>query len=131
MFTDLFKKNGLNWFQMLKATLRFREAVRKADEEHMRTGARYYVMPLSGNDGKLVILDRYDFRKLKHKGYIPSKVFVRDLERECFYFTPARGGNGRLQPGMERWKRGQFYHWYAWCARSRKMKKRHGALREK
>lgn len=124
---DLFKKkSGLNWFQRLKATLRFREAVRKADEEHARTGARYYVMPLSGNEGKLVIMDRYNFRKLKHKGYIPSNVFVRDLERECFYFTPARGGNASIKPEMERWKCGQFYHWYAQCVKNREKLKRHG-----
>ena len=39
----------MNVFQKLKASLRLREAVKKAKDAHSQTGERYYVMPLSGS----------------------------------------------------------------------------------
>lgn len=53
-------------------------------------------MPSFGGDRKLIIMDRFNLRKLKHKGYINHKAFVRDLVSESFYFTPYRDGNGYL-----------------------------------
>ncbi len=115
----------MNVFQKLKASLRLREAVKKAEDAHSQTGERYYVMPLSGSKGKLIIMDRFNFRKLKQKGYITHEARVRDLEMECFYFTTYRNGTSRIVPEMENLKRQQYYRWYAGCIRNHKKKKRH------
>lgn len=117
-------------FQKIKASLRLREAVRKADEAHQQTGERYYVMPLSGSKGELIIMDRFNFRKLKQKGYITHKAFVPDLERECFYFTPYSNGSCAISPEVGKIKRQQYYRWYAQCIKNCK-KKRHEVLDKK
>lgn len=115
----------MNLFQKLKAALRLRVAAKKADEAHRHTGERYYVMPLTGSKGKLIIMDRPNFRKLKQKGYITHNAHVADLEKECFYFTPYRNGTGGIAPEVENLKRQQYYRWYAKCIKNHKKKKRH------
>lgn len=117
-------KKKLNVFQQLKARLRFHEAVRKADKAHKETGERYYVMPTTGTSGQLLIMDRCNFRKLKQKGYITSKAFVRDLEAECFYCTPYRNGKGVLPAEIVSMKRQQYFKWLD------SMKKRYGKIRK-
>ena len=102
----------MNPFRKLKAHLRYREAVKKAEEAHERTGERYYVMPASGAKKVLLIMDRFNFRKLKHKGYIANKAFVTDLERECFYATPYRNGSAEMSASVIELKRQQYYDWY-------------------
>lgn len=114
----------MNIFQKLKASLRLREAVRKADEVHRETGERYYVMPASADGCKLIIMDRFNFRKLKQKGYITHKVYVSDLERECFYFTPYRNGLCAITPEVANLKRRQYFDWYTACIRNSKSKKK-------
>lgn len=101
----------MNVFKKFKAYLRYREAVKKADEAHEKTGERYYVMPSSGKK-TLLIMDRYNFRKLKHKGYINNKAFVADLERECFYATPYRNGSAEFTTLVIEFKKRQYYAWY-------------------
>ena len=118
-------------FQKIKASFRLREAVRKADEAHQQTGERYYVMPISGSKGELIIMDRFNFRKLKQKGYITHKAFVPDLERECFYFTPYSNGSCAISPEVEKIKRQQYYRWYSQCIMNYKRKKRHEILDKK
>lgn len=105
--------------------LRYREAVRKADKAHAESGERYYVMPTIGDKGKpaLVILDRFNFRKLKKKHYIPHVASVRDLTNECVYLTPYRDGTGFLTKEAMAVKRQQYY---SFCKAQRsimKMKK--------
>lgn len=102
----------MNPFRKIKAYLRYREAVRKADEAHERTGARYYVMPASGTKKVLLIMDRSNFRKLRHTGYITNKAFVADLNRECFYATPYRNGSIKMSASVIKLKRQQYYAWY-------------------
>ena len=116
--------NIMHILQKLKASLRLREAVRKADEAHQQTGERYYVMPASADGCKLIIMDRSGFRKLKQKGYITHKVFVADLERECFYFTPYRNGSCAIPPEVANLKRNQYFSWCAACIRKSKNKKK-------
>lgn len=101
----------MNVFKKFKAYLRYREAVKKADEAHAKTGERYYVMPSSGNKKALLIMDRFNFRKLKHKGYIANKAFVADLERECFYATPYRNGTAEIPNSVIELKKQQYYSW--------------------
>lgn len=101
----------MNIFKKIKASLRLREAVRRADKAHIENGQRYYVMPTSGTSGQLVIMDRNNFRKLKQKHYINTHTSVRDLEVECFYSTPYRNGMGELPPDVIAKKRKQYYSW--------------------
>lgn len=87
-----------NPFQQFIDYLRYREAVKKADKAHKETGERYYVMPANNQSGKpnLIIMDRWNFRKLRQKHYINPKAKVRDLVNECFYCTPYVNGDGYL-----------------------------------
>lgn len=110
----------MNIFKKFRASLRLREAVRKADEAHSENGQRYYVMPTSGVSGQLVIMDRNNFRKLKHKHYINYNTFVRDLEVECFYCTPYRNGAGELHPDVIAKKRKLYFSWLEAIAKSKK-----------
>lgn len=100
----------MNIFKKFRAMLRLNEAIRRADNAHKESGERYYVMP-SGKKGNLIIMDRANFRKLKHKKYINRTAFVGDLERECFYCTPYRNGTGQLSPEAVAIKRKQYYSW--------------------
>lgn len=122
-FTFKREKNRLNIFQKLKATLRLREAINKADNAHNNSGERYYVMPTSGTSGDLIIMDRANFRKLKQKGYISRSIYTRDLERECFYCTPYRNGSGELHPDILSLKREQYFSWVAATIKARKNEK--------
>ena len=98
-----------NPFSLLRDFLLLREAVIKADCAHIANGNRYYVLP--ANDGKLIVMDRPNFRKLKHKGYITHKARIRDLEAECFYCTPYRNGNGILPPNFRKAKTKAYMQW--------------------
>ena len=100
----------MNIFKRLRAVLRLRKAVSLADNAHRKTGERYYVMP-NGNRGKLIILDRCNFRILKRKGYIMNEAKVADLERECFYCTPYRNGDGKLPDRVVVKKRAEYCRW--------------------
>lgn len=82
----------MNIFKKFKAYLRFREAVKKADEAHLINGQRYYVLPTE--DGKLVIMDRKNFRGLRRKGYLSSSVSIAILANSCIYCTPDPRGKG-------------------------------------
>lgn len=102
----------MNILRKFFAFLRLREAVRMADNAHRHTRQRYYVMPQHGSRGrKLVVMDRYNFRRLKMKHYIHQDARVFDLMRECFYFTPNRSGNQILSPADRRKKVLQYFAW--------------------
>lgn len=99
-------------FRRFKASLRLREAIKMADKAHQQTGKRYYVMPQHGSGGKkLVVMDRYNFRRLKMKHYIQREARVFDLVRECFYCTSYRDGNQFLAPADRKKKVMQYFAW--------------------
>lgn len=105
----------MNIFRKFRAYLQLREAVRRADKAHQANGQRFYVLPTSdAPKGKpqLVVIDRFNFRKLKHKGYIPQKATVRDLVAESFYFTPYANGNAFITAEFRKRKARQFFQWY-------------------
>ncbi len=110
----------MNIFSKLKAWLKLYNATMKAEQEHRKTGERYYVMPTSGTSGQLIIMDRTNFRKLKQKAYINRKASVTDLEKECFYHTPYRNGCGEISENSIKAKKEQYY---AWLENIRKIKK--------
>ena len=87
----------------------YRDAVRKADEAHAKTGNRYYVIP--NTDGKLIVVDRKNFRILKNKHYFSHHVSVNELISGCFYMTPYRHGDGRLSNSSLSFKLRRYYHW--------------------
>ena len=93
------------------ASLQLREAVKQADKAYQENNHRYFVMPSSGLDGKLIILDRNNFRGLKQKGYIDKNVSVKDLVRESFYYTPNAGGNDALPEYGIKVKAQSFFNW--------------------
>lgn len=103
----------MNVFQKIKAILRFDEAVQRAEQAHLKNGNRYYVVPSFASRGKLIVMDRFNFRKLKQKGYITRNALVHDLERECFYFTPYRNGSSAISTELKKLKRKQYLEWYA------------------
>ena len=100
--------------------LRYREAVKQADEAHAKSGERYYVMPVTveGSKPKLLIMNRSNFRKLKQKHYISHKATQRDLINECFYCTPYSNGNGYLTPIARKVKLASYF---SYCEATRKL----------
>lgn len=112
--------------------LRYLEAVKKAEEAHASNGERYYVMPATmpatakTGKPKLIIMDRRNFRRLRHKKYINREACVRDLVNECFYCTPYRNGSGYLDTEGRRLKLALYY---SYCKDIRKTKgRRHGKV---
>lgn len=100
-----------NIFRKLQDYLRFREAVRKADDANSVSGHRYYVMPLltNGKTPKLIIMDRDNFRVMKKKHYIKHDATVKDLINECFYCTPYSNGDGYLTEEAQRLKLASYF----------------------
>ena len=98
----------MNIIRKLRTSIRLNEAVVKADKAHEETGERYYVMP-NANNTLLTVRDRFNFRKLKQKGYLSRSTFVNDLERECFYCTPYKNGSGALPELIVKLKRKEYF----------------------
>ena len=100
----------MNIFRKFRASLQLRGAIRQAETAHHRFGHRFYVMPTFNGSGKLVILDRKNFRDLRLKHYIACHAKVADLLAESFYFTPDRAGNYLSDPDR-RQKLRLFFAW--------------------
>lgn len=110
----------MNIFQKFFASLRLWQAVNVANKSHKTNGHRYYVIPISRSNGKLIIMDRQNFRLLKQKNYIPSKAIIANLEQECFYCTPYANGDGGLTKLDIDYKYKQYL---AWCKMAHKERK--------
>ena len=113
----------MNVFQKIYAAITLRTAVIEADQAHSRTGERYYVMPAGELTQNLIIIDRFNFRKLKQKGYIPRQALISDLERESFYSNSYRDGSKPSLPKTIKQKRNRYYHWCDSVKKARKSKK--------
>lgn len=119
--------------------LRYREAVKKADNAHTKNGERYYVMPATAPSGSaagkpsLIVMDRYNFRKLKQKHYINRNATQRDLLSECFYCTAYRNGDGYLDAAGRKIKLALYF---SYCEATRtkakqlKKHKKHGKQKQ-
>lgn len=101
----------MNIFKKIKAEIVYSLAVRKADNAHSENGERYYVMP--SEDGRLVVVDRRNFRVLKRKNYIPKDASVADMQRECFYCTPIGMFKGEMPADIIALKHSAFLDWFA------------------
>ncbi len=98
----------------LRATLRLRNAINYANEAHARNHQRFYVLPMLG--GGLMVTDRYNFRKGKQSGRVltgsvSQTPTMRDVMRECFYFTPLGNGTDTISDNTLKSKRRQYYRW--------------------
>lgn len=69
----------------LKAKIAFIKAVRLAEDSHAKDGDRYYILP--SGDGKLVVVDKMNFKRLRRKHYIGKNYTPSRLVDECFYYT--------------------------------------------
>nr|DAJ60188.1 MAG TPA: hypothetical protein [Caudoviricetes sp.] len=119
----------MNIFRKFKASLRLREAIKMADKAHRETGHRYYVMPQHHSGGKkLVIMDRYNFRRLKMKHYIHRDARVFDLVRECFYCTGYSNGDQYLDAIGRKRKAMQYFEWVDADRKITKVRRRNGKV---
>lgn len=101
----------MNIFKKIFASLRFREAIEKAENAYRTTGNRHYVIPAPSKK-KLLVVDRSNFRTLKRKHYINQKRTCDELLRDCFYCTPDRGGR-QIADTFLKIKENQFYDWFS------------------
>lgn len=111
-------RNLFQTFIHFRDYLRLNEAIKEADRQHELCGSRFYVVPAA--EGKLLVVDRRNFRALKQKSYISQRVNISDLIRESFYFTPYIDGSRRIRPEDEKRKQLEYY---AWCSDYRKKAK--------
>ena len=119
----------MNIFRRFNASLRLREAIKMADKAHQKTGQRYYVMPSNGSGGKkLIVMDRYNFRRLKMKHYINRDARVFDLVRECFYCTAYANGDQFLSPADRRRKVAEYFAWVEADRKATKMRRKNGKV---
>lgn len=113
----------MNLFSKIKASLRLRQAILLADKAHRKSGFRYFVIPVHGSHGKkLMVLDRFNFRRLKMKHYIHRLASMSDLQKECFYYTGHANGRNTISPQQRQMKIAQYF---AWVEADRKATKQH------
>lgn len=99
----------MNVFRKFKAFLRFREAVKQADQAHALNRRCFYVLPSVGN--KLVVMDRKNFRELRRKRYISRNAKVPQLKYMSVYHTPDARGMGGVPPEYLREKFHDYLRW--------------------
>lgn len=99
----------MNIFKKFMAFLRFREAVKQADNAYKINGRRFYVLPSAGR--KLVIMDRKNFRELRRKHYIDRNAKVPQLAESSVYCTPDARGMGGTPPEAFKAK---FHNYIKW-----------------
>lgn len=112
----------MNVFRKLKAMLILREAIKLANEIYTDNPQRYFVMPTT--DGKLSVMTKKEFRTLKRKHYINKEATNFDLMRECFYFTPDRGGNDAITDDLRKRKSKQYMRWCEAYTKMKSMRKK-------
>lgn len=115
----------MNPFRKLKAFLILNEAISKAEAAREQYGRRFYVMPQQ--DGKLVVMDKYDLRRLKVKHYIDKGTNVADLLRDSFYFTAQGNGLEEMHPQDRKNRTRAYYKWYELTYKVNKIKRRKGS----
>lgn len=99
----------------LKARISYTLAVREAEEAHARNRQRYYVVP--GMNGKLVVIDRKNFREIRDKHYISRRTRFNLLATKSYYYTPYGNDNplDRMSSSMMRTKMKEYIAWADIC----------------
>jgi hypothetical protein len=75
----------------------YRKAVAEADKVHDHRGERIYVASSIEDVRELVIYNRYKFRQMKNRLFIP-KFYISNLKDGAWYYTADRSGKGGLTP---------------------------------
>lgn len=83
--------------KLLKAKIAYMYAKMKADKLSLINGRRYFV--LMTDNGKLVVMDKSVFYKMRKRGSMPKQITPRMLPRISVYYT-AGTFNGQPSPGM-------------------------------
>lgn len=112
----------MNIFRKIKAFLVLYKAVEQADAAYRQHGRRFYVMPIA--DGKLMVMDRYDLRRLKVKHYLSKDTNVHTLLSDSFYFTPMRNGLEEIHPQDRKRREIAYYKWYDLKCKLRRIERR-------
>ena len=115
----------MNIFRKIKAYLMLYKAIEQADTAREQYGRRFYVMHTQ--DGKLVVMDKYDLRRLKVKHYIDRGVNVETLLQESFYFTPLASGLGEINPQDRKTRERAYYKWYDLTCKINRINRRRGS----
>ena len=118
------KKKTFHWYHLLnpfftyrlyKTLTRFKRACDHAELRSSISGTTFLVLPMLG--GGLMVADRYNIRKAKREGRIDTSYShislnpnMRDVQRECFYYTAHKGMDPMPPSIMERKKR-QYLSW--------------------
>lgn len=115
----------MNIFRRIKAFLMLYKAVEQAESARKQYGRRFYVMPTQ--DGKLMVMDKYDLRRLKVKHYVSKETNVESLLSESFYFTPLASGLGGLDPQDRKTRERAYYKWYDLTCKINRINRRKGS----
>ncbi len=83
--------------KLLKARIAYYYAKLKAEQLNKFTGRRYFV--LMTDNGKLMVMDKTIFYKLRKRGHMPRQIQPHMLQRISVYYT-AGMYKGRLSPCM-------------------------------
>lgn len=75
----------------------YRKAVEEADKVHEARGERIYVASSIEDVRELVIYNRYKFRQMKRRLFIP-KFYIENLKDGAWYYTADRSGKNGLTP---------------------------------
>lgn len=75
----------------------YRKAVKQADRLHAERKERIYVASSIEDVRELVLYNRYKFRQIKNKLFIP-KYYISNLKDGAWYYTADRGEKNGLTP---------------------------------
>ena len=85
----------------------YRKAVKEADKVHAERGERIYVASSIEDVRELMIYNRYKFRQIKKKLFIP-KFYISNLKDGAWYYTADRSGQNGLTPKEKETRRLAF-----------------------
>lgn len=102
----------------LRSRIQYDIAVKKAENEHEKNKSRYYVIP--AESGKLIVLDRQNFRLLKKKKYFSNNISTTNLLYQSYYYTADRSGKGEMPKNRMLGKKKDFVLWKEKMYRKRK-----------
>ena len=85
----------------------YRKAVKEADKVHAVRKERIYVASSIEDVRELVIYNRYKFRQIKNKLFIP-KFYISNLKDGAWYYTGDRLEQGCLTPEEKETRRLAF-----------------------
>lgn len=102
----------MNIFKQFYAYLRLRRAVDMAEKAGKKHHCRFYVLP--GENGKLVVADRKNFRRLRQKHWIrgAASYNMKDVADRAFYYTCHPDGTGFMRESERKQKVLDYYKWY-------------------